>query len=379
MHRRSFLQLGVGATLGSRVLRAVGQAPSNCVPQSITFPTPPAFSVIPVVGDGKWIWNQPPEGQTGYLEPRAYRVRIGVDLEGNGSVGDVLATTVVPVECPEQKLEEERIEASGCRAEVRQLSPTARQLVVYAPEMEKGQKVSAAVTFKATISKQFLGYERSQFPEKQSVAADVRRQYLGDSPGIETHSPQVKSLAKELNAGEKHPWDLAQRFAEWIPKHIRPQQGPYTNVVTALEKRVGDCEEMSAVFVALCRAVGIPARLVWIPNHNWAEFHLADTDGQGHWIPAHTACYSWFGWVGAHELILQKGDRVATPEKRAHQRLLADWMQWSGARPNVRYRAELTPEPAATGDDPGPGARRKLETGEWKVTGDHPADKYIRR
>ena len=30
------------------------------------------------------------------------------------------------------------------------------------------------------------------------------------------------------------------------------------------------------MLVALCRAGGIPARLVWVPNHNWAEFY----DGQ---------------------------------------------------------------------------------------------------
>ena len=72
---------------------------------------------------------------------------------------------------------------------------------------------------------------------------------------------------------------------------------------------------MSAVFVALCRAAGIPARLVWIPNHNWAEFYLTDKDGKGHWIPAHTACYFWFGWTGVHELVLQKGDRIRLPER----------------------------------------------------------------
>ena len=32
---------------------------------------PPSFAVIPVVGDGKWIWKDPPaDGQSGYLEPR---------------------------------------------------------------------------------------------------------------------------------------------------------------------------------------------------------------------------------------------------------------------------------------------------------------------
>ena len=44
------------------------------------------------------------------------------------------------------------------------------------------------------------------------------------------------------------------------------------------------CEERAAVFIAFCRAVGIPARLVWVPSHNWAEFFLVDNDGKGQWI-----------------------------------------------------------------------------------------------
>ena len=151
-------------------------------------------------------------------------------------------------------------------------------------------------------------------------------------------------------------------------------------MITALEKRPGDCAEMSAVFVALCRAAGIPARLVWVPNHNWSEIHLSDNDGKGHWIPVHTACYFWFGWTGAHELVIQKGDRLRMPDRGGRLfRLQEDWMQWSGRRPAARYTAALTPQAAKTGGDPGPGARRKINTGEWKLVGDHPLDRYMRR
>ena len=89
-------------------------------------------------------------------------------------------------------------------------------------------------------------------------------------------------------------------------------------MVNSLRRRTGDCEELAGIFVALCRSAGIPARLVWVPNHNWAEFYLTDHEGQGHWIPAHTSCYTWFGWTGVHELVIQKGDRLSVPhEKRS--------------------------------------------------------------
>ena len=121
-----------------------------------------------------------------------------------------------------------------------------------------------------------------------------------------------------------------------------------------------------------------------MPGHNWAEFALTDYEGKGHWIPAHTSAYSWFGWTGVHEVVLQKGDSIRVPEKRKPQRLVADWMQWLGKRPSVRYFATLEPiavESATDGSksDPGPGARRKVEKGEWKPFGPHAERKYTRQ
>jgi len=342
-------------------------------------PAPPAFSVIPVVGDGKWIWTEPPKDATGYLEPRSYELKIGIELEGIGDAQEISGTTPVPVAHPEQKIEDVHVTTSGCEAEVRELAPGVGQLLVKAPEIAKGQTISAMAHYRLTLFKQYHAYERDQFPAKQRPPNDVRKLYLQDSPGIQTKTKQLKALAAELSKSLEHPWDLARTFAEWVPKNIQPQIGSYTSVTAALDNRRGDCEEMAGVFVALCRAVNIPARLVWVPNHNWAEFYLTDSWGKGHWIPTHTACYSWFGWTGAHELVLQKGDRVYVAEQHKRLRLLEDWLQWGGRKPRTRYIGELTPVAAAEGEDAGPGARRKDAKGEWQVSGGHSLDKYVRR
>ncbi|HEX5106389.1 MAG TPA: transglutaminase-like domain-containing protein, partial [Pirellulaceae bacterium] len=177
-----------------------------------------------------------------------------------------------------------------------------------------------------------------------------------------------------------HPWNLVQSFQAWIAANMTPQRGPYTGVIKALRNKLGDCEEMAGIMVALCRASGIPARLVWVPNHNWAEFYLTDHEGEGHWIPAHTSCYAWLGWTGVHELVIQKGDRVTPAHEKRPQRLLEDWLQWIGKQPRARYLAELTPVASPSGgeSDAGPGARSKVASGEWKLAGTHPMDRYLR-
>jgi hypothetical protein len=340
----------------------------------------PTHSVIPVVGDGKWIWNEPPKDQTGYLEPRSYEVSIGLELQGKGDAGSLRATTPVPSEFPEQKIEKAEVLTEGCEARIQQLTSGASQLEMAAPGIAKGQTVRAVAKLKLTLSKQYLGFAKEQFPAKQSFPAEVKKNFLQDSPGIQTSDAKVRKLAQEIAAEHKHPWDQALAFTKWIRANIQPQIGSYTSVAAAMEKKKGDCEEMAAVFVALCRSLQIPARLVWVPNHNWAEFYLTNEKGEGHWIPVHTACYGWFGWTGAHELVIQKGDRVVHPQKKNTQRLLEDWVQWQGARPDIRFVGELKPLPPADSQssDAGPGARRKEKNGAWKLTGEHPLDKYLR-
>ena len=375
--RRDFLRFGMAAGLGGLGWRAAAS-----LTHRDRVNRTPAFSVVPVVGDGRWIWREPPEDETGYLDPRPYKLSIGIRLEGIGEASGLTITTTGPVEYPEQKIDDVELKPSGCEAKLRKLSEGAGQLLLSAPAIERGQVVSAVAEYRLTLFKQYQAYDRERFPVKQQVPVEIRKSYLQDSPGIQTRSKPLRELTAELTAKLptlKHPWDLAQAFADWVPANIRPQIGDYTSVTAALEDRRGDCEEMAGIFVALCRATGIPARLVWVPNHTWAEFYLVDHDGAGHWVPAHTACYSWFGFNGAHELVLQKGDRILVPERRKLLRLLPDWTQFSGAAPRVSYTAELVPLPAETGGDPGPGARRKDEKGEWLVFGNHPLDRYVRR
>jgi hypothetical protein len=377
MRRRDLLKLAVASSSGGGLLGLLAKTARHHA--SCAAPLP-AYSVIPVVGDGRWIWKEPPEDETGYLEPRSYEVSVGIELEGTGPAGDIISTTVAPLEYPEQKIESTSIETEGCQAQVRRLAEGAGQLVLSAADIGRGQLVRAVAHFRLKLFKQYFAYHADQFRSRQQPPPEVRKKYLQDSPGIQVRSRQVRTLAAELTSGTpKHPFEQARAFAEWVPKNIKPQIGTYTSVTTALDRRLGDCEEMAAVFVALCRAVNIPARLVWVPNHNWAEFFLTDRDGRGHWIPAHTACYSWFGWNGAHELVLQKGDRVPLPEQRKQARLLADWMRYSGSAPRVRYTAELTPLADDSGGDAGPGARRKDAKGEWQVIGEHALDRYVRR
>ena len=381
MDRRTFLASSAAAAAAvCPITRSFAQGAEDSFA-----PHPPAFAVIPVVGDGKWIWTEPPKDQKGYLEPRLFELSIGIELQGTGNAAPLMATTPVPLELPEQKVEEVRIQTEGCAAEIRRLAPEAGQLFLAAGGIVRGQRIIAEAIYTLTLFKQYHGFEKEQFPATQTAPPKELRLFLGDSPGIQTRDKPVKDLAAKVGGQIAHPWDKAKAFHKWVWENITARRGAYTNVLTALKDRVGDCEERAAVFVALCRASDIPARLVWLPNHNWAEFYLTDEKGEGHWIPAHTSAYAWFGWTGAHELVLQKGDNIRIPELGRPQRLLEDWMRRVGAKPEARYFADLKPLPsedAARSDanaDAGPGERSKSASGEWLNLGKYAKEKFVRR
>lgn len=376
MDRRQFVQASLGATAASTLFG--WRFTQDGRVRSAFAPRPSAFSVTPVVGDGKWVWTEPPS-EEGYLEPRDYELKVGIQIQGTGDAGQLKATTPVPVAFPEQAINNSRMHTDGCQAGLRQVSSEAAQLILTAPSIARHQLIAASVTMQLTLYKSYQGYSAERFPASQpKPPKGFRKQYLYDSPGIQTRLPEVRKLSEEVASGHEHPWHRAEAFYAWVRENITARIGNYTSVKRALRDRIGDCEERAAVFVALCRAANIPARLVWVPNHNWAEFLLVDDQGTGHWIPVHTAAYTWFGWTGAHELVLQKGDNIRVPEKRKPQRLSRDWAQWIGARPRASFLAELRPLPTAADEDPGPGARRKNTRGEWELQHHHELDGQLR-
>ena len=119
---------------------------------------------------------------------------------------------------------------------------------------------------------------------------------------IESHHHLVKDLAKEIaqNHSELVPFvrSAMRRVAETI-RYV-PQEHEH-GAAYAVEKGVGDCTEFAALLAALCRARGIPARLIsgfastgkkW-ERHGWTEIWI-----RNHWVPVDPTWYGRSGWFG---------------------------------------------------------------------------------
>ena len=143
---------------------------------------------------------------------------------------------------------------------------------------------------------------RRDLPEKEVAwnRADYSMWLTGSSLG--PINGQVKTLADQITESQTTVLGKAKAIYDWIcenmyrdPKTIGCGPG---DVCALLERPGGKCTDIHSVYVALCRAAGVPAREVfgirqgkkspqditkW--QHCWAEFYLP---GYG-WVPVDPA------------------------------------------------------------------------------------------
>ena len=77
---------------------------------------------------------------------------------------------------------------------------------------------------------------------------------------------RIDELAESLRktSANEGPWETIKTFWSWTRDNVKFENGDFRGALYSIENRRGDCEEMSALFVGLCRLSGIPARSVWV-------------------------------------------------------------------------------------------------------------------
>lgn len=212
----------------------------------------------------------------------------------------------------------------------------------------------------ATIKYRLITYEFHADIDPNQVGSynttsELYTLYTRGTEDIEI-TPEVKALAREAIGDEKNPYLQAKLIFNFVVKKMRYklldcEVGRGTGPLLAsevIDKRTGEkyyqgtCAQYTVFFVALCRAVGIPARGItgkmgfapWIQKedlklrsdwftklspsgfaaariygglggHRWAEFYLP---GYG-WIPVDPT-HGRFQWVNNLRFITSKGTDV---------------------------------------------------------------------
>jgi hypothetical protein len=276
-------------------------------------------------------------------DERTETYRIGVVFTAEkGPCTGLLATVPIPMDWPEQTVTVVSEEKSSHvkRLEYKVFDGGVKQLRATIPTLPAGAEAKALVTLRITRRVLTPPADPSQFSLPEKIDAKLRG-YLGASPAIESADPKIQAAAKEAAADKTDAWERVAALYDWTRARVKYQEGPLKGALQALKDGTGDCEELTSLFVAMCRANKIPARIVWVPGHCYPEFYLVDRAGQGYWIPCQAAGDREFGGIGELRPILQKGDNFSLPEKpREKVRYASEFVSGRSGQPTVKFIRE---------------------------------------
>lgn len=109
--------------------------------------------------------------------------------------------------------------------------------------------------------------------------------YLKSTARINTAAPDIVRLAREIAGDDRDGRSVARKLGEWTHNNLKWKKVEGSAVET-LASREADCLEHSELYVALARALGLPARVVTgaaygdgsFGAHAWVEIYL------GQWV-----------------------------------------------------------------------------------------------
>jgi len=274
--------------------------------------------------------------------------RVGAEIKGtNRPITNVLVTFPIPTDWPEQhvNVHKENIPDEARRAEFRD-SDGVRQMVATIPRIDSGAQIELNVILDITVSPVAYPDRTDHLVIPKRPPRSVRL-YVSPSPQIENRERIIKNKAKELVEGVNKPWEQVRAIYDFVTSSIEVEGKQVIGAAKTMKALKGSAEDRTNVFVALCRAHKVPARIVWADNGEYAEFYLQDDDGEGRWYPAVVEGNIEFGQMTNPRVIIQKGDNIKVPEKSQRQRFVVEHIRGSGtggARPRVRFMREAMAE-----------------------------------
>lgn len=277
-----------------------------------------------------------------------WRFGVVVNARGGGVTG-IQATLPVPTDWPEQtvKIVSEEKSPTVRKIAYRVLDGGVKQMLVTIPRLKAGEDARAVVTFEVTKREIIEPGSKGEFSIPAKMSRELQK-YLLPSPYIESKDPKFTQIAPQILIREERAWGQTEEIYKFVRENVKYEFAEEIRpAIDALNDRKGDCEELSSIFIALCRASKIPARAVWVPGHCYPEFYLTDAEGRGHWFPCQAAGEAHdFGRMKESRPILQKGDNFRVPGEKEPQRYVKQTLSATNAEapPEVKFILEPVKE-----------------------------------
>lgn len=126
---------------------------------------------------------------------------------------------------------------------------------------------------------------------------------------IDPNNSQISAIAHQVKntVRTNNSFLLAKALFVWLKTNLHYQMHPGSAQVQpaaiTLQRKSGDCDDLSFLYISLCRSVGIPARFVrgylltlyqngtaGATAHAWSEVYVGNGLGNQGWVPVECAC-----------------------------------------------------------------------------------------
>jgi len=276
--------------------------------QVVTFIPAPGPCPHGLCWDGKTLWNVDYQtlkmvrldlggsGMSRRSDPRVIDWEIVQVFRNNGPgvVEDLEVFIAVPETLPNQEMMGDPVFDPAPAAFVSDRWGQRFARFLFA-RLEAGERVKATLRVRSRhyLSEIFVFPERVQGLDRIPDSLDP---FLADGFKYDLKHPLIRSAVDEAVGGETRPYWIMRRIFRFIDDRIEYNLKPlggWNPAPTVLRRGTGSCSEYTFLFIAMCRAAGLPARYagsvvvrgpdrgfddVW---HRWAEVYLP---GYG-WVP----------------------------------------------------------------------------------------------
>jgi transglutaminase-like putative cysteine protease len=174
--------------------------------------------------------------------------------------------------------------------------------------------LTANIVTESFIVSDLNGADAFTVQEISTLYPDIANKYLleqsnGTEILIDPDSENINKIAQNVvdDAGTFNSFILAKELFLWLKENteykIHKRDGSVQPAAETLLKKSGDCDDLSFLYISLCRAVGIPARFIrgyllseeesgniLSTPHAWTEVFVGGTIGNMGWIPVECAC-----------------------------------------------------------------------------------------
>jgi len=132
-----------------------------------------------------------------------------------------------------------------------------------------------------------LGRGQPRYDARLPVTDTALAADLAPEPLVQSDDPRVQAQARQIAGRERRAGPVAELLTRWVHDNLKKEITiSVPSAVQVLEERRGDCNEHTVLYVALARALGLPARtaagLVYLSGHFY--YHAWPEVWLGEWV-----------------------------------------------------------------------------------------------